>query len=252
MGYKRKLAEHVLFASKAAKVGKVTRLGIVASAVLTFLIFAISYYGEMAGNFTFSMDRQAQNAGITMYDDSVNKNYTSRLVAGKIDQADAMTGYCGTPYYDYSHGTDVCIPTDEQLSAVDGSNNGLSYIDYTFYVQNVGDTAVDLSSSLNILSDSRDALQSLYVRVIVNDVGTTYAMRQSSLGKNPGDPEPLTEGFYSPTEVMESEYTAFNPGDILKVTVAVWYEGTDPDNTNAIMGGGVKMDMQFSVTNIYQ
>ncbi len=252
MSYKRKLAERVLFASKAAKAGKAARFGIIVSAVMTFLIFAVSYYGEMTGNFTFSMDRLAQNAGITIYDDSVNKNYSSRLVAKNIQVADAMTGYCGTPYYDYSHGTSVCMPSDAELAAVDGSNNGQYYIDYTFYVQNVGDATVDLASQMNILSQSRDALESLRVRVIVNGVGTTYAMRQSNLGPNPGELEPLTAAFYSPSEVMQQDFTTFKPGDILKVTVAVWYEGTDPDHSNAIMGGGVKMDMKFTIAKVYQ
>jgi hypothetical protein len=31
----------------------------------------------------------------------------------------------------------------------------------------------------------------------------------------------------------------------------VWFEGVDPDHTNALYGGGVKLDMQFSVTEVY-
>lgn len=252
MSYKRKLAERVLFASRAAKAGKATRFGIIVSAVMTFLIFAVSYYGEMTGNFTFSMDRQAQNAGITMYSDSVNKNYTTRLTADNIQVADAMTELCGTEFYDGSHGYgSVCMPSDKELALVDGSNNGNYYIDFTFYIQNVGDATVDLESQMNILSQSNDALESLRVRVIVNGIGTTYAMRQSSKGANPGELEPLTEAFYSPSEVMQQDFTTFNPGDILKVTVAVWYEGTDADHSNAIMGGGVKMDMKFTISKIY-
>lgn len=37
----------------------------------------------------------------------------------------------------------------------------------------------------------------------------------------------------------------------MKVTVVVWYEGEDADHSIAILGGGVKLDMQFTVVEVY-
>ena len=37
----------------------------------------------------------------------------------------------------------------------------------------------------------------------------------------------------------------------MKVSVLIWYEGEDADHTRNLVGGGVKLDMQFSITNIY-
>jgi hypothetical protein len=251
MSQKIRLAERVITASRHARVAKASRFGIMISAVLTFLIFAISYYGEVVGNFTFTVDRTAQNAGITMYEDSVIKKYTARLISDKVENAEGMTSYCGTEYTLYELGDAVCIPTDEELSIVDGQNNGEAYIAYTFYVENAGDATIDMSATMNMVSTSMGAENALRVRIVFDGIGTTYAKRQSEKGELPGELEPLTEAFYSPNEVMNQEFTAFKPGDIVKVTIVIWYEGEDADHTISLLGGGVKLDMQFSVTNVY-
>lgn len=256
MGKKIKLASHIVYASKAAKIAKASRLGIVVSSVLIFLIFAISYYGTMVGNFTFSVDGTAREAGISMYEFADIKDYKTRVVSGKVEDNQGMTGYCGTEYYDGSQGLDVCIPQDEFFTSREGSNNSFSYIANTFYVENVGDYKLDISSTVNIISALKGAEESLRVRVIIEDSETTYAKTyaklQSERGDSPGDVEPLTEGFFSIDKVMYQEFIEFNPGDTLKVTIIVWYEGVDADHTNAIFGGGVKLDMKFSVTKIYE
>lgn len=251
MSQKIKLAERVISASRATRVAKASRLGIMVSAILTFLIFAISYYGEVVGNFTFTVDRVAQRAGITMYENHVDKDYTARLIATKVSNAEGMTAYCGTEYTNFPVGSDVCLPSDEELTSVDGPNNGASYLVYTFYVENAGDLPVDLSASLNLVSASKGADEALRVRVIIDGIGTTYAKRQSDKGAAPGELEPLTEAFYSPSQVMYQEITLFEPGNIIKVSVVMWYEGEDADHTINLVGGGVKLDMQFSVTNVY-
>lgn len=252
MSQRVKLAERVISASRAAKVAKASRLGIVVSAILTFLIFAISYYGQVVGNFTFSVDRQAQEAGISMYEDDVIKDYTSRLSADKVEESDGMTIFCGTDLTVFNPGDSVCMPSDEEISSINGSNNGINYLGYTFYVENTGQLPINLQATLNIISTSRGAEEAIRVRIIINGVGTTYAMLQSDLGDNPGELEPFTEMFYGPAQVMNQEITSFQPGDVLKVTVIIWYEGEDADHTNAIQSGGVKMDMQFSVIDVIE
>ncbi len=251
MSQKIRLAERVITASRHARVAKASRFGIMISAILTFLIFAISYYGEVVGNFTFTVDRPAQNAGITMYEDHIAQVYTARLISEKVEDSTGMTSYCGTEYTNFPLGSSVCIPIDEELSMVDGQNNGDSYIAYTFYVENAGDATIDMSATMNMISSSMGAENALRVRIIFDGIGTTYAERQSENGTAPGELEPLTEAFYSPTEVTHQEFTDFKPGDIVKVTIVIWYEGEDADHVISLMGGGVKLDMQFSVTDVY-
>ncbi len=251
MSQKVKLAERIVYASKATRVAKASRLGIVVSAVLTFLIFAISYYGEVVGNFTFSVDQMARDAGITIYDDSIVKEFTSRLISNKVDNADGMTGYCGTEYTSFPEGHELCIPTDEVVTSVDGSNNGSSYLAYTFYVENAGTQSVDLTTSITVISATKGAEEAIRVRVIIDGVGTTYARRQSSEGAAPGELEPLTEAFYALTTVMYQEFYMFQPGEVKKVTVLLWYEGEDVDHNIEIVGGGVKLEMEISVSKVY-
>jgi len=252
MSTKVKLAERVVYASRATRIAKASRLGIIVSAVLTFLIFAISYYGEVVGNFTFSVDRFAEEAGITIYDNSITKNYTSRLASAKVDNADGMTGYCGTEYTTFPVGHELCVPTDDVVTSVDGSNNGASYLAYTFYVENAGDATVDLTASIKIISATKGADQAIRVRVIIDGEGTTYAARQTDKGKSPGELEPLTEAFYALTTVMYQEYYMFRPGEVKKITVLLWYEGEDADHNQDIVGGGVKLEMEISVSYVYE
>lgn len=251
MSQKVKLAERIVYASKATRIARASRLGIVVSAILTFLIFAISYYGQVVGNFTFSVDRLAQNAFITLYDDAEIKNYSSRLIAARVDNADGMTGLCGTEFSYFPIGHEVCIPSDEEIGSVDGSNNGASYIAYTFYVENAGDLVVDLNATVNIISASKGAEEALRVRVIFDGQSTTYAKPQSPKGESPGELEPLTEAFYSIDKVMYQEFNGFLPKDVIKVTIIIWYEGEDADHTINLWGGGVKLDMQFSIGRVY-
>lgn len=251
MSRKAKLAERIVYAAKATKVARASRLGIALSGVLIFLIFAIAYYGEVVGNFTFKVDRKAFQAGITLFHDPINKKYSSRLIADKVEKAYAMTAFCGTEHSNYFLGENVCLPSDEDISSVYGSNNGESYLAYTFFVENAGLKIVDLEASITLIQSTRGAEQSLRVRLIINDDATTYALPQTQTGADPGMPEIFTQPFLSPYVVMNRTFTAFRPDEAVKVTVILWYEGEDADHNVNIIGGGVKLDMTFSITYIY-
>jgi hypothetical protein len=61
----------------------------------------------------------------------------------------------------------------------------------------------------------------------------------------------MTERFNNLREVMTKDFERFAPGEIVKVTILIWYEGEDADHNNDILGGGVKFKMDFKVTNVY-
>lgn len=258
MSQKGRLAQRVLAASKAAKIAKVSRLGIIASAILTFMIFSISYYGQKVGNFTFTLDRLALESGMTLYDDAENKEYKTKIIADQVSEADGMTAYCGIKDNEgnlltrFPIGDSVCMPADEWLTSVDGPNNGDNYLAYTFYIEHVGTKDVDLKSTITLLSASKGAEEAVRVRVLFDGEGETYAKPQSESSKNPGDPEPLTTPFLGITTVMERTFTRYVPGKITKVTVILWYEGEDSNHNITLHSGGVKFEMKFTVTRIYQ
>ncbi|MDP2424817.1 MAG: hypothetical protein U1C51_05360 [Candidatus Izemoplasmatales bacterium] len=248
---KVRLAQQIVYASKVTKVAKASQFGIMASAVLTFLIFAISFYGQQVGNSTIALERLAGRAGIVLYDNSEVKNYINILRSEPVKRADAMTGYCGTPYTIFQPGENVCIQSDEILSSVDGSNNRESYMVYTFYVENNGERAVDLRATLSVLDESKGAIESVRIRVIYENSAVTYAKPQTMYGPNPGEPEPLTVPFLSKNTVFINDYIRFEKTQVMKITIVIWYEGEDPDLTNAIMGGDVKLDFRFNASNPY-
>ncbi|MDA3931147.1 MAG: hypothetical protein PF513_00265 [Tenericutes bacterium] len=253
MNKKRKLAQRVVFASKATKLSKIARFGIVVTAMLTFLIFSVSFYGLESGNFTFTVDEKARQAGISLYEDPGIKLLTTRIIANEVEDADGMTDLCNTEYTERPLGHKECIPPDETLISVDGSNNGKSYIAHTFYLEMISskDYIGDLVMTLDIISTSRGAEEAMRVKLFINDVPTIYGKSQSENGNSPGDLEIMVdEPFYSNDIIMKKTFNEFSPGDIVKFTIVVWYEGEDRDHTINLWGGGVKLEMNFTLKNI--
>jgi hypothetical protein len=251
MSQKGRLAERVMAASKAARLARASRMGIIASALLTFMIFSVSFYGQIVGNFTFTVDRLALDAGLSIYEDPEEQNFVTRIVAGKVDNADGMTAYCGTQYTQFPVGSEVCLPSDEEIASVNGENNGLNYLAHTFYLKHVGRLPVDLKATVKLISASKGAEEAVRVRIIIDGSGTTYAKRQSSTGLKPGELEPLTEAFYSITTVTENTFYEYQPQQIMKITVILWFEGEDSNHNIELHSGGVKFEMKFTVTKIY-
>lgn len=247
-----KLAEKVLFASRYFRLSKAARFGIIVTAILSFLIFSISFYSTESGNFTFSVDQKAYSLGITLYEHADDKEYSARLLADKVDNAEGMTDLCGImPDRDPGHPT--CIPPDEFYYTAEGSNNGDHYIAYSFYVEMTGngEFLADLVAEIDIISTSKSAEEAVRVKVFFDEESSVYAKTQSDKGDNPGELEPYTDqSFLGPSTVMRETFTDFSPGDVKKVTVVLWYEGYDPDHTIDIWNGGVKFSMKFTVTNV--
>ncbi|QWC00377.1 hypothetical protein KHQ88_02060 [Mycoplasmatota bacterium] len=249
----KKLTQRVVFASKATKLIKISRFGIIVTAMITFLIFSVSFYGLETGNFTFNVDEKAKQAGISLYEDPEIKLLTSRIFAEEVDDADGMTDLCGTEYTDRPLGHKDCIPPDETLISIDGPNSGKSYIAHTFYLEMISSENYigDLMMSLNISSTSRGAEEAMRVKLFINDIPTTYARRQTENGQNPGELEIMVdEPFYSNDIITKRSFKDFSPGDIVKFTIVVWYEGEDRDHTTKLWGGGVKLEMNFTIKNV--
>ena len=64
------------------------------------------------------------------------------------------------------------------------------------------------------------------------------------------EPEEGTKAFYSENTVMLEARQNFSPGDIDKFTIVVFIEGDDPDCTNALLGGEIKMHMDITEEHI--
>jgi hypothetical protein len=57
----------------------------------------------------------------------------------------------------------------------------------------------------------------------------------------------MTEKFLSDTIIMRKRIMNFQPQTVIKFSVVVWIEGLDPDTTDDIIGGMIKLQMNFSI-----
>lgn len=199
--------------------------------ILLYIILTVIYE---EGRFTVSLDKNLMlKKGITLYEDSSNKNPKDKLAAGKIDFMDNISI--------------KWIPENINNEA-DGAHNGDNYIAYTFYIENNGDEEINYWSEIIIDDVVKDVDEAVRVMVYLNDEKTVYAKKNSFTG----EPENDTKEFYSDTDVMLEQRKGFKPGQTDKYTIVVWIEGDDPDCVNALLGGEIKMHMDIKEEHIEQ
>ena len=68
--------------------------------------------------------------------------------------------------------------------------------------------------------------------------------------KSTEEPEKDTKAFYATNTVVKESRQDFKPGDIDKFTVIIFIEGDDPDCTNALIGGEMKMHMEITEEHV--
>jgi len=190
--------------------------------------YGLSMFVNNAGNFTVIIpdgDRGALSLSDT-------EDFTEPKMIIKADELPSMDNI-----------TMAWLPAD--LDGTDGAHNGENYIAHTFYLKNMGDEAVDYTAEINITATTLGADEAIRVMVIKNGETTVYAKG----AKDSGQPEPDTIIFPGNTKVMSETYESFGVGDVDKYTVVIWLEGNDPECVDDILGGVVKMSMNFSVTD---
>jgi len=133
------------------------------------------------------------------------------------------------------------LPDD--IDGIDGSHNGENYIAHTFYVKNTSEDAIDYLAEINIKSSTLGADEAVRVMIIKNGEETVYAKSQI----DSDEPEPDTVPFTSQTKVLSETTESFEADAVDKYTVVIWLEGNDPECVDDILGGVVKMSMNFKV-----
>ena len=222
--------EVIVKASTIAKRKKrYTKTKVVISIILLVMIFAfiilsIIYKG---GQFTITLDQRLANDNkIVIYEDNEIKENKRKLSARELEFMDNIS-------IDW-------IPTNIDTEA-NGSHNGDNYIAYTFYVENAGNDTVDYWYSIVIYDVIKNFDESARVMIYLNGEKTVYA----KINALTNEPEKDTTPFFSKDKAVLEERKAFSPGDIDKFTVVIWLEGDDPDCTDNILGGEIKMHMEI-------
>ncbi|MGE5456034.1 MAG: hypothetical protein ACM3O4_02910 [Ignavibacteriales bacterium] len=218
----------VLSASKVKrkkKIIKIIKLVLFVFMLLLLILYVAAGIVYNSGNFSITLDRNLYlEKNIIIYDDPNYKVYRSELFAKTVDSFDNIS-------YKW-------LPND--LDNYDGSHNGDNYVAYTFYVENLGEETSDYWAELVIEDSINGVDEAVRIKVYRNGIETTYA----KMGKD-GKPEPRTVAFESDTVVTTDHIENFGPGDKNKYTVVIWLEGNDPECNDNILGGEIKIYMDF-------
>lgn len=185
-----------------------------------------------------SVDYEAYRRGIILSNDEAFTVKETQLMTTPVNDARDIT-------YSWIKINDI-TQTDGNFIDPD-----YDYIAYTFYIKNEGNETVDIIYSIKI-TDTQNNLDNS-VRVLVIEDGTQTIFQKPDIadefGNYPTYPGTLPEikHFLSNGIVTRKKISNFEPGEFRKFSVIVWLEGQDPDTTDAIIGGTMKLQMIFAI-----
>jgi len=213
---------------------RIFSLGIIITGMLSLAFGVITFYGQNAGNFVMSVDPNARVRGITLSTDPDFEFKTSRLMSEPIKDARDITY--------------AWVKIDEVMETngnyVDEDHD---YVAYTFYVKNDGNETVDLRYYIRI-TDVYNGLDKGIRIIVIEDGEISLYMKPDQTNDSYYPPSmPRAEHFISQGTVMRKLISNFKPGQIKKFSVIIYLEGYDPDTTDELLGGMIKMQMNFSI-----
>lgn len=193
------------------------------------IAYAISYFYDKYGSFTvkinkYDMMRQGLSLSETPEYDKTNSVLNADIV------------------YDMTNISGEDLP--DNIDMVNGSHNGESYIAYTFYLINAGDDTLSYQGEMTIENVTNHVDEAVRVAVYQNGEKAVYGKTKSSGGGKESD---CDSEFTSSTVVMKTKHDGFKPKDKDKFTVVIWLEGNDPDCTDELIGGTLKLGMDFKI-----
>lgn len=192
--------------------------------IFSFIILSIIYKG---GRFTITLDpRLSTDNRIVIYEDNEIKESKRKLVARDLDFMDNIS-------IDW-------IPQNIDTEA-NGSHNGENYIAYTFYIENEGEETINYWYMVLIDDVIKNVDEAARVMIYKNGEKTVYAKTNSLTNEAEKDTKP----FFSKDKAVVEQRKRFAPGDVDKYTIVIWLEGDDPDCTDNILGGEIKMHMEI-------
>ncbi len=181
------------------------------------------------GNFTVSIDQQQGKKGLAISESRGFANPVQELSTIGLRNA---WNIC---YTDIPDGLD---------SDVGGAKNGQNYFAYTFFLKNTGTETLNYNEMLTLTGNELDAIKATRISFYRDEQRTVYA----SPAKN-GSKEPhfCDEAFTGDVHLISNDKTGLTPGQVVRYTVVIWFEGDDPECVDAILGGSVKLSLGFKV-----
>lgn len=229
---------------------RIFTLGFIITGMLSLAFGVVTFYGQNAGNFVMSVDTAARLRGISLTEnptdpidpqDMTNRVLLPRLMSDPVNEARDVT-YAWLKL-------DEIQNTEGNFTDIDHD-----YVAYTFYLINDGSETVDVNYYIRLTEIYNNLDTAVRILVIQDGIERMY-MREDVILEGQEAPYypaimPDPEYFLTENMVMRSVITNFKPGDDIKFSVVVWLEGYDPDCTDDVLGGMIKMVMNFAINGM--
>ncbi len=200
--------------------------------IVISIIYLFLYIVFQGGRFTVTLDKNLSNRkSIFLSEDGKFKGKTRELYANTIDNMDNIS---------------IKWLPDNLDTEATGAHNGENYIAYTFYVINAGKETVNYWYEIDVDDTIKNVDEAIRIMVIRNGEEVVYA-KKSAID---GSAEEGTKKFVSKTIAVLEQRKKLKANAKDRFTVVVWIEGDDPECTNALLGGEIKMHMDITEEHI--
>ena len=200
--------------------------------IIISIIYLFLYIVFQGGKFTVTLDKNLSNRkSIFLSEDGKFKGKTRELTANTIDNMDNISI--------------KWLPENLDTEAT-GAHNGDNYIAYTFYVINAGKETVNYWYEIDVDDSIKNVDEAIRIMIIRNGESVVYAKKSAIDGKA----EEGTKKFVSKSIAVLEQRKKLKANTKDRFTVVVWLEGDDPECTNALLGGEIKMHMDITEEHV--
>lgn len=220
------------------KISKIIKWSLFILLIFLILLYIVLDVIYSEGKFTVILDsNKTLESGLAIFDSLNNSHGKRKLEATPIKFMDNIS-------YKW-------IPANVNDEA-DGSHNGQNYIAYSFYVENQGNEVLNYHYEVVVDDVIKNVDNAIRIRIYRNGEETTYAKRNFLDNQPERDTQPFKEIKNAEGTIILERVTGFKPDDLDRYTILVWLEGDDPDCTDALLGGELKMHMVITEEHIEQ
>lgn len=211
---------------------KIVKIAFLLLLILISIIYLFLYIIYAGGRFTVSLDKNMSNRkNVFLSEDGNVKNKARKLSADTIEYMDNIS---------------IKWLPDNIDTEKNGGHNGDNYIAYTFYVINSGKEKVNYWYEIDIDDTIKNVDEAIRIMIYRNGERTVYAKKS----KDTGQAEPGTKKFISSKIAVLEQRKNFKPSSKDRYTIVVWIEGDDPECKNDLLGGEIKLHMDFTEEHV--
>ena len=211
---------------------KIVKIAFLLLLILISIIYLFLYIIYAGGRCTVSLDKNMSNRkNVFLSEDGNIKNKARKLSADTIEYMDNIS---------------IKWLPDNIDTEKNGGHNGDNYIAYTFYVINSGKEKVNYWYEIDIDDTIKNVDEAIRIMIYRNGERTVYAKKS----KDTGQAEPGTKKFISSKIAVLEQRKNFKPSSKDRYTVVVWIEGDDPECKNDLLGGEIKLHMDFTEEHV--